>query len=274
MNVSAFLDLLMKELEVNADLRDYYRLLNDKRRFYWRKAYLEQRLTYIDRNLQIQSGNVWDVGCGYGTTAIYLALNGYNVYGNTIEYYGKTLHRRLEYWSKYGDLSKLRVEHADIFDNPSLPAPFDAVIAQDALHHIEPVEKAMRIISSSLKEDGQILITEENGCHPYIAFRNLKHRGNQKIINYYDAKLQKTILMGNENARSLYAWQKILRNNGFVMIPRAIQFVRVLPPLFFSRRSYEVVIQLEQRMALIIPGLRDFLYFGINFKANKISRDA
>ena len=38
---------------------------------------------------------VFDLGCGYGTTALFLVLNGYRVEGITLEFYFKTIKKRM-----------------------------------------------------------------------------------------------------------------------------------------------------------------------------------
>ena len=156
MSVEEFLELFIKELEVNTDLREYYRLINNKGRFLWRKAYLEQRLNYVHRHLAPPSGTIWDVGCGYATTAIFLTLNGYKVEGNTLEFYYDKIQNRLDYWSRFGNLDNLTVEYANLFDMPVKENFYDAIIAQDTLHHLEPIRDALQIFSKSLKPAGRI----------------------------------------------------------------------------------------------------------------------
>src|SRR5512138_2968313 len=116
MVVEEFLSLFIKELEINSELRTYYRLINHESRFLWRKAYLEQRLHYIQSHVSRPQMNIWDAGCGYATTAIFLVLNGHKVTGNTLEFYFDKIRNRLEYWSRYGNLSGLELLYANLFD--------------------------------------------------------------------------------------------------------------------------------------------------------------
>jgi|WetSurSiteA1Bulk_404760.scaffolds.fasta_scaffold10913_2 SAM-dependent methyltransferase len=271
MDVLTFLELFIKELEINPGLREYYRLLNHKGRYYWRKAYLEQRLEYVDQELGIDSGKIWDVGCGYATTAIFLSLKGFEVFGNTLEFYYDKISRRLDYWSRFGDISHLRIEHSDHFDKPFAAEQFDAVIAQDTLHHLEPIQEAVQIISASLKSGGRLVVTEENGHHPFIILRNFAHRGFRKVTAYYDERLQKTIMFGDENARSFGSWQRILKSSHLVPVSNHAEYMRALPPCCFSRNNYYQLIKMEKMAGKNLPGLREFLFFGINFTAIKQS---
>src|SRR5512138_3518166 len=145
MTVPEFLELFIKELEVNPDLREYYRLLNNRKRFQWRKAYLEQRLEYVNRQITSTASAIWDAGCGYATTAIFLTLNGHKVDGNTLEFYFDRIKPRFEYWSRFGNLDNLNVEYANLFDMPLKQNHYDFIVAQDTLHHLEPINDALAI---------------------------------------------------------------------------------------------------------------------------------
>src|SRR4030043_2441277 len=116
MNVEEFLDLFIRELEYNKSLRNYYRLIDSSMSFHFRKAYLHQRLSFVDRYVTRTNASVWDIGCGYASTAIFLTLKGHKVSGTTLEYYYDQIQQRLEYWNKMGNLDKLNIEYQDLFD--------------------------------------------------------------------------------------------------------------------------------------------------------------
>jgi SAM-dependent methyltransferase len=272
MVVQEFLDLFMKEVEINGDLRRYYRLLNNKNRLLWRKAYLEQRLDYVNRQVGAAPGKIWDVGCGYATTAIFLTLNGYQVLGTTLEFYYDKIGRRLDYWSKFGNINNFRVEYANLFDMPDMPQQFDVVVAQDALHHLEPVQKAVNILRASLKDGGRLVVTEENGHHAFIILRNFSQRGFNRVTEYYDERLQKTILFGNENARGLSAWRRILEKSGLIIAESDLEYIRIIPPFCYTGENYRRLNEWEKSAGKKWPFLREILSFGINFTAFKTTR--
>jgi SAM-dependent methyltransferase len=271
MDVKTFLELFFKELEISPDLREYYRVLNNKGRMLWRKAYFEQRLDYVVRHLGEAPENIWDAGCGYATTSIFLALNGYVVMGNTLEFYYDQIGRRLDYWSRHGNLDNLKIEYANLFDMPVRTGHYHAIIAQDTLHHLEPVHQAIDIFSISLQEGGRLVVTEENANHPFIALKNFSKRGFNRVTDYYDQRLGKHILFGNENARNLNAWKKIIHDSGLTLPDQEIEYIRFLPPGSFNHENYTRKIAWEQRMAKHAKMLRDYLFFGINFTAVKQS---
>jgi SAM-dependent methyltransferase len=269
MSVQEFLELFVQELEINRDLQGYYRLLQNRNRFLWRKAYLEQRLEYINNQLGNTTGRIWDAGCGYGTTAIFLALNGHEVVGNTIEFYFDKINSRLDFWSRYGNIEDLRIEYANLYDMTVEKSSYDFIIAQDTLHHLEPVDEALRIFRSSLKNKGRLIITEENGNNPFILLKNIYKRGFRKVTEYNDQKLHKTILLGNENARSMHMWRNILKNNEFIVIEEETEYIRFCPPCCFNSAHYRNLADWERNAGKKYTILREVLFFGINFTAEK-----
>jgi SAM-dependent methyltransferase len=267
MGVDEFLKLFMQELQMNSDLRSYYRLLNNKNCYHWRKAYFESRLRYVNDRLPAKKANIWDAGCGYGTAAIFLALNGHKVTANTLEFYYDKIAGRLDYWKQFGDLSGLGFEYANLFDMPVRQGFYDIIIAQDTLHHLEPIDEAMLIFRKSLADNGKIIVTEENGSNFFIALKNFRKRGFKRVTWYYDEKLQKTIRFGNENARSLGRWHCILSNAGMNVSADSVGFVRFFPPFFFNNANYYRLQKKEEEIGKKYRLLREILFFGINFTA-------
>lgn len=267
MGIEEFLALFIKELEINQDLRGYYRLLENKNRFLWRKAYLGQRLEYVNNHLGIDTGTIWDVGCGYGTTSIFLALNGYRVFGNTLEFYYEKLNSRLTYWSKFGNLNNLRIEYVNLYDMPVVRQHYDVIVAQDTLHHLEPIQEAMDIFKASLKNNGRLIVTEENGYNIFIMLKNFSKRGFKRVTMYYDEHLQKTILFGNENARSLQLWCSILKDHGYSVPEKDMEYIRFYPPFCFTEKNYDRVTEKDRKPGKNHSLIHELLFFGINFTA-------
>jgi SAM-dependent methyltransferase len=267
MSVDEFLELFVKELELNESLRKYYRLINHRKRYLWRRAYLEQRLRYISDSAGSAPGNVWDVGCGYGTTAIFLALNGFNVLGNTLEFYFQQINNRFDYWSRYGNLGNLKVEYANLYDMNVPHNFYDIIVAQDTLHHLEPIHDAIKIFADSIKPNGKLLVTEENGLSFFIRMKNFSKRGFKKIVEYHDEQLNKTIPIGNENARGLKEWRRLFEENGFDLPEKFTEYIRLYPHFFYKLSNYDLIRHRELRLLKKLPMLYEFLFFGINFTA-------
>ena len=215
MTVNDFFELFLKELQDVPAMRGYYKFLNDKTSFEFRKAYFVQRLQYISKQITNQNATIWDCGCGYGTTALFLAMNGFRVYGTTLEFYFDQIEQRKNYWKQYGNADLFEVDYANIFDNNLNDNSFDYIILQDTLHHIEPLQDALHIFHSILKPQGQLVVAEENGNNIIANLKLFKQRGNKKIITIWDERLQKNILLGNENVRSWKKWKYEFEQAGF-----------------------------------------------------------
>jgi SAM-dependent methyltransferase len=269
MTVEEFLDLFILELESNKNLRNYYRLIDSGASFHFRKAYLHQRLSYVDRMVTKPGAAIWDIGCGYANTALYLTLKGHKVTGTTLEYYYDQIQQRLDYWSRFGNLDALAIEYQDLFDTRFPAESFDYIITQDTLHHLEPIGKALHFIESALAKDGRLIVSEENGRNLFIRTKNFLKRGNRRIIEYRDPKLNKTLLLGNENVRPYEAWIGELKKAGLTINDDHSQFIRLYPPFMLRSGNYRQRIEEEQRCWKKNVWLRDYFFFGINFIAEK-----
>lgn len=268
MTVDTFFELFILELKENQNLRKYYKFLNDNdpAKYNFRKRYFIQRLNYIFSHIKKES-QVWDCGCGYGTTAIFLALNGHTVYGNTLEFYYEQIEPRLAYWKKHGDLTQLNFDYKNHFDI-NFSGKYDYVIAQDTLHHLEPLNEALQIISKALKPNGKLIAIEENGTNIFNSFKNYLKRGNKRVKEMYDEKLQRTFLLGDENTRSLKKWIPILQKENLYIEKESVIYVRLFLHPFYKWINVEKIDTLEQKLWKNFI-LRKYFYFGINFTAIK-----
>lgn len=267
-SVEDFFELFIKELEVTPSLHKYYKFHAKDKNYNFRKAYFIQRLQYIADHVK-EGDKIYDCGCGYATTAIFLVLNGFQVYGSTLEFYYDEIGKRLEYWKQYGDLSNLVVNYENLFDDTIPHNTYDTIIAQDTLHHLEPFNEAIVILSNLLKKEGQLIAIEENGSNIVQNFKLYKQRGNKRIITFYDERLKRDILIGNENIRSIKKWKKEFVVAGLVIDDNSLAHVRVFPPLFYGDKRIDEVIKKEQNLKAKNALMRKYFFFGINFIATK-----
>lgn len=271
MKIDQFFHHFYNELEINSALYPYYKLnhgSDSKREF--RKNYFIQRLSYIDNQIDKSKNPViMDCGCGYGTTCLYLAMNGIATKGTTLEYYFKEIENRKKYWSQYGNSELFSWNYENIFDNPPAPESFDYIILQDTLHHIEPVDKALTILYNALKKGGKLILIEINGSCLLESLIYFMKRGNKRIINFYDDKLNKTITMGNENFRSEKKWRTLFKEAGFDVDNNSVQYIRFLLPLFFKKNNGSKIIKVEQKIASRCSLLKKYSFFGLNMVFTK-----
>lgn len=275
MTVEQFFELFFEELKSKDKLREYYKFHEDARKLPFRKAYFCQRLQYIADRLQsshppiLPSLKIWDCGCGYATTQIFLALNGIPSRGSTLEFYFKEIPARLDYWSKYGDMSLVKVSYEDVFEAQVEGNSEDVIIVQDTLHHLEPLQDSLSIFYRTLRPGGQLIAIEENGNNIIQRLKLYRQRGNDRIIQYYDEGLGRMVTMGNENIRQYTQWRSEFVKAGFEMDEESLHYVRLFPPSFFQKKEAGEVIRKEQRIWQKYPLLREYFFFGVNFVARK-----
>jgi SAM-dependent methyltransferase len=173
----------------------------------------------------------------------------------------------MEYWSAFGDVSSFTYDYEDLFDSSVDRGAFDRIIVQDTLHHLEPLPEALAILRNHLRDDGKLLAIEENGNNLVQSLKLYRQRGNKRIIEFYDERLNKTILLGNENIRSLATWKREMAAQGLSVEEDSVQYVRAYPPSLFNKMGYERSIASEQRLWKNQALLREYFFFGINFMA-------
>lgn len=269
MTVEQFFELFVEELKQNEDLHYYYKYLENPSKFEYRKAYFCQRLQYVIDHIDSQEQAIWDCGCGFGTTAIFLSINGISTHGTTLEHYIKQIPKRLDYWSKFGDVSKFTYSYENIFDHSFKEGSYDLIIIQDTLHHLEPLHEALEILNHVLRPKGKLLIIEENGNNIIQNTKLFLQRGNKKIIKIYDETLKKEILLGNENIRSLAEWSKALEKQGFHILNESVEYIRYYLPFMFPNEKAKEKLKKEQQLWRKNKFLKEYFFFGINFMVEK-----
>ena len=269
MSVEEFFDLFEKELKSNPELTGYHRLVNSAKMYEFRKAYMVQRMQFVADRIGSTPAKIWDVGCGFGTTAFFLALNGHDVSGTTLEYYYEGISKRRKYWEQFGDLSSLRFEYKNIFSEEHPAETYDFIVAQDTLHHLEPFSEAVKIFHKVLKPGGKIVVSEENGSNLITQLRHIKERGFKRIVEVYDEKLDERFLLGNENTRSLKKWREEFSIMPFEFEEDSIEYIRYFFPGKFKNTAPEKVIEEEQRIWRKSATKREYLFFGMNFVIDK-----
>jgi SAM-dependent methyltransferase len=282
MQVEEFFEIFLEELKHHDKLREYYKYHDDPVKLPFRKAYFCQRLQYVfdcvkSHTLTLSKSqplNIWDVGSGYSTTQIFLALNGIPSRGSTLEFYYEHLPQRFDFWKKYGDMSLVKVDYENVFEAEVKENSEDIIIVQDTLHHLEPLQDSLQIFQRTLRPGGFLLSVEENGNNIIQRLKLYKYRGNNRIIEYYDEGLGRKVLMGNENIRPLKKWRAEFEKAGFRWDDDSVKFVRLFPPSFFEKKPTEEVVAREQKIWKSNSFLREYFFFGVNFKAYKRMENA
>lgn len=274
MNIEEFFKILLEETKTNKQVAHYHGFLKDSSLFEARKVYFCQRLEYLKNQIDDPDMFIWDCGCGYGTLSIFLAINNIRVHGTTIgEHYCEGIAKRYEYWKKYGDLSSFSVSFESLFDSPPQLNLYDAIVIQDTLHHLEPLQQALGILHNSLVNNGKLIVMEPNGKNIVHRIKQFLRRGNNRVIEIYDKYLQKKILYGDENFKSLQEWEKEFKNQNLVIEPN-IEHLKLFLPFIYNNYDIDKLRKIEKYLAAKSEFLRNYFFFGINFVARKSTSES
>lgn len=112
----------------------------------FRKNYFLQRLAFINTTIEKKDAKIFDCGCGYGTTALFFAINSTPILRTTLEFYFDQVKNRKDYWNEFGNADLFDCTHQNIIETPPAEESLDYIILQDTLHHLEPVEEALAIL--------------------------------------------------------------------------------------------------------------------------------
>ncbi|GHV06870.1 hypothetical protein FACS189485_16140 [Spirochaetia bacterium] len=226
-------------------------------------------MRYISQNITDPGSRVWDCGSGYGTSDIFLAMNGINVNGTTIENYADLNKERFRYWEKFGDISLYTCSTEYFFDKLPDAESYDIILVQDTLHHLEPINQALEIFYTTLKHKGKVVSIEQNGDCLISKLQQFRRRGNRKIINYYDDELKKNIMMGDENFRGVKEWTGLFNEVGFFIEEKSIDYIRYFLPFSYNEKNAEKLLEKELIIKKRSSLIRKYFFFGLNFMAIK-----
>jgi len=153
---------------------------------------------------------ILDLGCGTGRHVVYLAKNGFDVYGYDI---AEEEIRQTKEWLKEEGL-KANFKIGSIYERlPYKDDFFDAVISTHTIHHgkIENIKKAIKEIERVLKPGGIIFINlRKRRIRKYDPERPIiiERHGKQKVSYKIIAIRTYTPIEGGEKGLSHYLFDK------------------------------------------------------------------
>ena len=189
---------------------------NKARRYLFRNLY-HSRLRYMMSLLSsLKNPIILDAGCGLGSESIFFSFFGARVVGVDLEEEKiRTAEKRKLF---YKDLIKGKVEFVlgDIFEVIK-EQKFDIVWMNEAISHIHPAERFLRLARQQLNRGGRVVISEGNGGNPCILLRRLIETGRCSWITRHvqDPKTGKDVRCAAERLFSLKEIANILKKVGF-----------------------------------------------------------
>jgi SAM-dependent methyltransferase len=265
-------------LKERKEMQRYYKFLTESMAsFYYRRVYFLERLRFISLNIieplkndLNYSKKVWDCGSGDGTSGLFLAMNDIKVHGTTLGMsHFDTANQRHDYWDQYGNSHLFTCSYENLFDDTPKPESYDIILVQDTLHHLEPINDALKFFHAALKENGKIVVVEENGDNIIQKAMYYKLRGSKRIITRWDEKLKKNILVGNENIKGLQHWQKLFENNLIIINRDSIKYIRYYLPCCYNGKNAEKLLQKENEIEKSSRVRKKYFFFGLNFVGEK-----
>ncbi len=191
-------------------LRQYYQsIAKSGADFEFFSHYYSERVKNLV--LKIAPGRkILDAGCGLGSESILCAILGGDVTGidisdrlnesaERVKYYEKKLRKNLH----------VRFIKESIFDHLG---EYDLIWVNEAISHIDPVDKFFRLVHKNLKIGGFLLIADSNKLNPLILLRSKKEQKfyGGRIIHELDPKTHQKISYAIERIFTTFAIRNLL----------------------------------------------------------------
>ncbi len=228
---------LWKEVEsIQTDqlVKHYYRNIlqyTNKRWFYafnW-----SRRLENLTK--EINKGSIiLDAACGLGTESLCASFCGASVLGVDLnkDFIKTAIKRKLIYEKIFEKPLNVIFENKNIF-NLEYRNHFDIIWCMEAISHIYPTEKFLKVAHSVLKPGGKILISDPNAANLIIQLKLIKEVGLKRgRVKRIDPQTNKEIEESCEKILVPSKLKKMMKENGFVI--EKINYSIFLPPILFS----------------------------------------
>lgn len=201
------------------NIKKYFPIIN-LYPFLWPRLYVFLRFLIlpvfkIDKLLP-QKGSILDVGCGYGFTSMFFAKNKKRkVTGLELNSSRVALAKKVS-----SNMTNISFETSNLIDNNQLK--FDAIIAIDLLHHINPLQKNIFLKNSfsKLNKNGVLIIKDIN---------------NKPLFKYYWNYIHDLIMTKFSSLYFLSDLQleSLLIKNNFKIIKQGKYFSLFYPHIFY-----------------------------------------
>lgn len=157
-------------------------------------------------------------------------------------YYEKLLNKKINVKFKLIDLNT----HYD---------KYDLIWVNEAISHIHPVDKFLKISKNNLVKGGKLIISDGNNLNPYTYLEGKKKRIKYgKFTKRLDPNTGKNIIVANENYFSILSIKKLLSEYFKI---KEITLIGFLPYLLFNIFK-NFSIRIERNLLSRIPLIKLF----------------
>ena len=162
-------------------LKEYYKnIYNEKQYNKYISHYYAMRLIYLVKNIK-DNIKILDAGCGTGTETLLCGFLGGNVLG--IDISKKRLNvaqKRKSYFIE--EFKKEMAVEFELKNTFEVQGKFDLIWVNEAISHIDPIEKFLKFCYNNIKIGGKILIADGNNLNPYLFLKNKKEQKRKGSI--------------------------------------------------------------------------------------------
>lgn len=169
-------------------------------------------------------GRVLEVGSGFGTELLYLALQGVEVKGIEVnsEWVNISRKRQKILEEEVGPVPA-EVIHVNIME---LDGQYDVIWMKETFHHLEPRKDVVAKLADCLAPGGVIIIEEPNAWNPLIQAQYLKIRGFNTIVEKTDPNTGEKYIYGNERLLTPLQLSCLFKHH---QIKGSVEYLRLLP---------------------------------------------
>jgi 2-polyprenyl-3-methyl-5-hydroxy-6-metoxy-1,4-benzoquinol methylase len=259
--VGKFFDLVQDEVKNSKEIyknntsdalkRYYHNLLNGNNFAHYIKNFYIERV-FSSTNLIRKGLKILDAGCGLGTESLLFAILGGQVVGiDLAEERIRVAKERIKYYeTQYKKSLEISFKIENIFNHRN---KYDIIWINEAISHIDPVEKFLKLCYINLNTNGRIIIADANKFNPYIYLQSkkdqIKSGGIYKKIRLGNLEGSKEISYAIER---IFTVPSIIRILSKYFIVQNVEFLRLLPFSLFNINPHSMK-KLEKQILCKIP---------------------
>jgi len=189
---------------------------NKARRYLFKNLYYSRLRYMINLLFCLKNPTILDAGCGLGSESIFFSFLGAKVLSVDLEEEKiKTAEKRKLF---YKDLINGEVEFAlgNVFEIVR-KQKFDIIWMNEAISHIHPAEKFLKLAYGQLNPGGRVIISEGNAGNPCVLLRRFLETGHWSWTTRCteDSKTGRKVECARERLFTLGEIASILRKIGY-----------------------------------------------------------
>lgn len=237
-------------------------ILSDSKGFLYRQDRYAQAVQFLI-DPHVENINILDAGCGTGSESILCGIFGANVTGIDLSDIRVAIaNKRLDFYNRQLDRNLAVNFYAQsIFDFPN--KLFDIIWVKQAISHIEPADKFLKLCYDHLKQKGKLIINDGNAFNPYALLQAKKDqniKGGTYTIKK-DPRTGKNVSYAQERLFSISSIKKLMKSVGF-NIEKSITYT-FIPPVYLIFNGKPIAFYVDRIVARICI----IQHFGVGYVA-------